>query len=57
VNDRERREKAREADETLRALFREKLEANRSRFVLTDAGRLERAEKPDQSPQAEERDS
>ncbi len=57
MDDRGRREKAREADETLQAVLHEKLEANRSRFVLTDAGRLERAEKPDQSPKVEEHES
>jgi hypothetical protein len=54
VDDRQRREKAREADETLQAVLRAKLEANRSRFVLTDTGRLERAEEPNQGAATEE---
>jgi hypothetical protein len=51
MDDRERREKAREADETLQAVLRERLEANRSRFVLTDTGRLERGEEPQEAEQ------
>jgi hypothetical protein len=44
----ERCEKAREADETLQAVLRERLEANR--FVLTAEGRIVRAEHQEALP-------
>jgi hypothetical protein len=42
VDDRERREKAREADQTLQAVLRSKLEANRAGPTLEDLMRPER---------------
>jgi hypothetical protein len=54
---REGRQRAREADETLQNVLRSRLEANRSRYRLTDEGRIERVAEPRESTDTEERQS
>ena len=50
----ERDEWAREADRTLQELLRDKLEVSRRRFVLSDDGRVTRAETPPEREAHEE---